>query len=130
MVYKEKEMQQLTKQWRNYLEISEVQLEHMKIYDCQKYTFEEFKNFKTNGEGRVGWCGGIIFAMFQSHDTEFMQRELIENHILHIISIDYADMENYKDIIVNKHANQTICVDQSSNPVLVELAKYLKDRKI
>ena len=101
----------------------------MKLYDCQKYSLENFNDFKTTGTGTVGWAAGVVYWMAQGSDTEFIQKELIEKHTLHIFAIDYALMPNYVDIITNKHANQTICVDQSSNPVLVQLAKYLKSRE-
>lgn len=110
------------------MEISEIPLEHIKIYDLQKFSLEEFLNFKTNGEGPVGWADGIVYWMAQGSDTEFLQKELIEKHTLHIMAIDYADMPTYLDLLKNKHGNQTICVDQSSNPIIMKLATYLKER--
>jgi len=107
--------------------IEKVGINKIKIYDCQKYTLDQFKDFKINGETSVSWCDGLVIWMSQGHESEFMQKELIENKTLHIIAIDFAEMSKYEKIITNEANLSALCINQKSNPVIVKLVKYLKE---
>ena len=107
------------------MDIIKNQIKSINLYDVQKYSLTNFKNYKTNGNGAVGWVDGIVFSLYQG-DSEFIQKELIQNKTLHFTACDFAEMPKYEQIVQNEHGAKTLCVDQSTNPILKELANYLK----
>ncbi len=79
----------------------------------------------------TNWAEGIVFDISQFTETDEVVRERL-NGTVHYSSVEFARMPEYKpEVQVNLGGTyyRVRLTRADMNPVFVELAKYLKERK-
>ncbi len=76
----------------------------------------------------LGWAGGVVFSHSPLPDTEEVVQEKL-NGIIHYSSVIFAVYPEYKpEINVDMSGNKfPVRLTKIVNPVLLELAKYLRE---
>lgn len=76
------------------------------------------------------WVEGVVFLYFPlPASTTAVARELLENRKVYWTFVGYALMPRYQQIIETKEKMIVPVVDISSDPVLAQVALWLKEQK-
>jgi hypothetical protein len=76
------------------------------------------------------WVDGIVFLYFPlPASTTAVAKELLENHKVYWTFVGYAPMPKYLQVIETKEKMIVPVVDISSDPILRQVAHWLKEQK-
>ncbi len=76
------------------------------------------------------WADGVVFLYFPiPASTETVAKELVQNKRVYWAFVGYSFMPKYQPIIETREKMIVPVVDMSSNPLILKVAKWLKEQK-
>lgn len=92
-----------------------------------EYNLENFLKI-SSGQPLLLWCGGYLLS-FTRYNLEEFEKQIMKHGKRVYDSILYCVMPKYQESIFDTYKNEYPILNDSSNSIHVEVAKWLDDRK-